>query len=158
MQEYIAEGSFKAEFLVCSKPCSGICRDGVCPNRRREIKMLEKIIFSLPEGELTVFPGFVFDGASIPRCCWTITGHPLEHRFLYAALLHDVLYSAGYLSRKQADQCFRSFLSRFAGVGKFSAWKMYVAVRIFGGIAWNGKTETQKTAARTCSTWKGLAE
>lgn len=144
-----AEGEFKAEFLVCRQPCNLNCTDSDCLNQRKEIRLLSEIRYSLPDQtRLTVCPGFEFDGASIPQICWTSTGHPLEHRFLYAALLHDALYSTQYLSREISDRYFKQFLRDFSGVGTFTAWKMFSAVRLFGGKAWNGKSDTQISAAR----------
>lgn len=144
-----AEGKFQAEFLVCHQQCGPDCSKTICPNEQKEIRLLSEINYRLQNGtSITISPGFEFDGASIPQLCWTSVGHPLEHRFLFAALLHDALYSAQYLPRKTADLCFKEFLLNFSGVGTLTAWKMYSAVRIFGGIPWKKKTDTQIKAAR----------
>lgn len=146
---FFVEGTLKIEILVCSHECRGICMEKDCPNERKEVKVLEEIIFYLPEQKtLTVKPGFVFDGASIPQICWTSIGHPLEHRFILAALLHDALYQTQYLSRKKADEYFQKFLKEFAGVGKYTVWKMFTGVRLFGGIAWASKTEKSISDSR----------
>ena len=147
--DFSVGGTGKAEFLTCTKPCGRGCRDRRCPNETREIKLLNAVRFFLPGGNvLETLPGFVFDGASIPKLCWTTVGHPLEHRFLYAALLHDAMYSAQYLSRTAADKLFYSFLRDFAGVGFAAACKIFAAVRLFGGIAWRSKTKEQIESAR----------
>ena len=143
-------GSLKMEFLVCTVPCHDECEQQDCPNQKKEVKLLETVTFHLPEQQvLSVDAGFVFDGASIPRICWTSVGHPLEHRFIYAALLHDALYSSQLLPRETADQYFQTYLKEFAGVGFFTAWKMYTGVRLFGGGAWKDKTDEQIASART---------
>ena len=140
---FAVKGALKTEFLISNS------RNEEMLNRKKEIKLLEEITFTLPDSqELTVKPGFVFDGATIPQICWTTIGHPLEHRFIYAALLHDALYVTQYLPRKTADQYFHRFLTEFAGVGSYTAWKMYTGVRLFGGGAWNSKTERQIAAAK----------
>ena len=151
--------ALKAEFLTCRKPCENNCDDNSCFNEKKEIRLLEEVVFQLPDSQtLKIAPGFVFDGASIPQICWTSIGHPLEHRFIYAALLHDALYVTQYLPRKTADEYFYRFLTEFAGVGSYTAWKMYTGVRLFGGGAWKGKTEEQITSAREIITLKGAAE
>lgn len=143
-------GPLKTEFLICSTPCSGDCEREECPNKKMEVRLLEEVSFPLSETEtLVVNGGFVFDGASIPQICWTSIGHPLEHRFIYAALLHDALYSAQLIPRKTADQYFQTFLREFSGVGWFTSWKMYTGVRLFGGIAWDGKTPEQIRTAQS---------
>lgn len=153
---FSVSGSIKTEFLVCSQPCGDDCRRNPCVNSLKVVKLLEKVIFQLPDERiLSIEPGFVFDGASIPQICWTSIGHPLEHRFIYAALLHDALYISQYLERKEADQYFYSFLKKFAGVGCITAWKMYTGVRLFGGGAWEEKTETQISEARKMILLKG---
>lgn len=144
----LKDGGLKTEFLICKKKCEHNCKDE-CLNKKKEIRLLETVTYQLPDQKtLVIQPGFVFDGASIPQICWTSIGHPLEHRFIYAALLHDALYVTQYLPRKTADQYFHRFLTDFAGVGCFTAWKMYIGVRLFGGGAWNSKTEAQITEAK----------
>lgn len=149
MSEFLLrKGELKTEFLICKTPCIHDC-DTDCVNGKKEICLLEQIVFQLPDQQiLTIRPGFVFDGASIPQICWTSIGHPLEHRFIYAALLHDALYASQYLPRKTADRYFQLFLTEFSGVGGYTAWKMYTGVRLFGGGAWNSKTADQIFAAK----------
>jgi hypothetical protein len=74
--------------------------------------------------------GFRFDGASIPRICWTILGlHPWHPKVRKAALFHDYLYSKGY--KVLADKGFKSLL-KAAGCSKFQYFCCYWAVRLFG--------------------------
>ncbi len=91
----------------------------------------------------TVPAGTTTDGASIPRFLWRICGHPLEAPRVYAALLHDWLYSGidpaafvdgacpSDLTRKEADTCYYLMLRHF-GVKSWKAWMEYVALRWFG--------------------------
>ena len=131
------------EFLICKTPCNEDCTEP-CLNEKKEVRLLEEVSFQLPENKtLTIKPGFIFDGASIPQICWTTIGHPLEHCFIYASLLHDALYVSQYLPRKTADLYFHEFLKEFAGVSSYTAWKMYTGVRLFGSSAWNEKTPEQ---------------
>lgn len=140
--KFVIKGALKTEFLVCSQPCHDDCEKSPCMNSQKVVELLEEITIYLPDEQIVkIKPGFIFDGASIPKICWTSIGHPLEHRFIYAALLHDALYASQYLERKISDQYFYSFLREFAGVGWCTAWKMYTGVRLFGGRAWDEKTE-----------------
>ncbi len=82
--------------------------------------------FCVPAGTET-------DGASIPRFLWRLCGHPLETPRVYAAMLHDWLYTGeANLTRMEADICYY-FLLRHFGVGRFKAWVEYLALRLFGG-------------------------
>lgn len=154
--DFTVHGGIKTEFLVCAKPCRNDCKINPCMNDEKIVKLLEEVIYHLPDGKiLSIKPGFIFDGASIPKICWTSIGHPLEHRFIYAALLHDALYGAQLLERKIADQYFYSFLKKFAGVNPFTAWKMYTGVRWFGSGAWDEKTEKQISEAKKRITLTG---
>ena len=101
--------------------------------------------FVVPAGTRT-------DGASIPRFLWRICGHPLQAPRVYAALLHDWLYSdfkltapaihdARYynsalpsdLTRKEADECYYALLRHF-GVHACAATIEYYTLRIVGGL------------------------
>ncbi|MBO7686543.1 MAG: DUF1353 domain-containing protein [Kiritimatiellae bacterium] len=90
----------------------------------------------------TIAAGTTTDGASIPRFLWRLCGHPLEAPRVYAALLHDWLYTGDEsdkdgaqpsdLSRKEADRCYWALLRHF-GVPAWRAKIEYWALRMFGG-------------------------
>jgi len=80
--------------------------------------------------------GFETDGASIPRPFWLTTGTPFRPRFFKSALIHDYLYRHQILERSLVDQIFREMLLA-DGVCKYTAIKMYYALRLAGWIAWN---------------------
>lgn len=152
---FSVKGNLRTKFLICSVPCNG-CKLEICPNKQNIIELSEEITFSISkEQKLKINPGFQFDGASIPKICWTSIGHPLEHRFIFAALLHDALYAAQYLKREIADRYFYDFLKDFSGIGSYTAGKMYLGVRLFGGSAWNEKSESQIAEARKLITLTG---
>lgn len=96
---------------------------------------------------ITVEPGFVFDGASIPRWLWRICGHPYEIPRVAAALAHDWLYRAHVCSRKDADAIFRA-ICRQVGIGAFVAGVEYYTLRLCGRSAWNNWGEAEELAAR----------
>jgi hypothetical protein len=94
--------------------------------------ILEKrVIIHYRDNSVVVPAGFRFDGASIPRICWTVLGlHPWHPRVRKAALFHDYLYSKGL--KVLADKGFKSLL-KDAGCNKFQYFCCYWAVRLFGG-------------------------
>ena len=145
---FSVKGNLKIKFLICPESCHD-CKTESCPNEKKIIELLEEVTIILPENQkLRIDPGFHFDGASIPRICWTSIGHPLEHRFIFASLLHDALYVSQYVERAVADRYFYDFLRDYSGVGSFTAWKMYTGVRLFGGDAWREKTDSMISDAR----------
>lgn len=102
----------------------------------------------IPGHELTILMGFRFDGASIPRSCWSILGiHPMHPRVIAAALIHDALYAGELCDRATADATFRACL-RLDGVSGFRAWLMYRAVRIGGWAVWRRHTPGSVALAR----------
>lgn len=94
---------------------------------------------------LVVEPGFVSDGASIPRRLWRVCGPRYAPTTFAPALAHDALYAARLLPRARADSEFRRLL-QYNGVGYFKAWSYFRAVRAFGWIAY--RRHTPETIAR----------
>ena len=93
-------------------------------------------------------PGFKFDGASIPRFAWTITGvYPMAAMIQAPAGIHDALYASRYLPRKTNDKIFRRDLGR-NGYSWFIRATFYRCVRSFGGFAYMSHTEESIQNAR----------
>ena len=112
-------------------------------------------LYDKPLQYLKVPEGFIYDGASVPRWLWSISGIRPDGLNRAASLLHDYLYSRkGILpkmshmkytdkwvpadhvwDRKEADRLFCRLL-REAGVSKVKRLIAYGAVRIFGGSSW----------------------
>ena len=97
---------------------------------------------------LTVWAGFRFDLASIPRAFWHRVA-PMELS-IEAALLHDALYAHGGLlpptcvqpvqvifRRVDADKLFLRMMRAYS-VGAVRRNAAYLAVRVFGGPHWKG--------------------
>jgi len=96
-------------------------------------------------GEVYRLPvGFQTDGASIPRFLWRLCGTPLEVPRLYAALVHDWLYSGGdpEATRQDADALYRD-IQIALGISRFKAYVEWSALRMCGGSHWEGKTEKE---------------
>lgn len=95
-----------------------------------------------------VFNGYVFnlpigfktDGASIPRYLWRVCGTPLEAPRVYAALVHDWLYSGGDpdATRGEADAIYRD-IQIALGVSKVKAFAEWAALRLCGWTHWRGR-------------------
>ena len=96
---------------------------------------------------LVIDAGFETDGASIPRLFWTTIGHPFSRRFLGPALAHDALYDAELVTRATADWLFLEWL-QLAGVVWTKRNRMWLAVRVGGGVCWGRHTEESIGRAR----------
>lgn len=80
------------------------------------------------DSSLSIQKGYEWDGA---------TGYPDVVQIIRASLVHDALYDLireGVLNkkhRKKADKLFRKICLE-DGMGKWQAWRVYSAVRLFG--------------------------
>lgn len=87
-------------------------------------------------GTFTVPADFVTDFASIPKFLWNVlppTGH-----YGKAAVVHDYLYRTKDAASKEiADAIFLEAMAAL-GVGFWTRYTMYLAVRLFGGRAYKG--------------------
>ena len=88
-------------------------------------------IFEFDGTRYLIYAGFHYDGASVPRPLWPLTGHPMRSSTEAASLIHDFFYRTGLVSRKDAD---RAFLERMEADGVKHAWTYWLAVRWFGWI------------------------
>ncbi len=151
-KHYNISGSVKVEFLLCAnrrqcKTCP--LRGDKCRRERREVMLLEDVVYTLPGGRLVLIKkGFIFDGASIPRFFWRIIGHPLDHEFIRAVLLHDGLYAAELLAQILSDKAFLEFMKYYDNVGWIKRNSMHKAVRIGGRSVWKNHTIESVTEAR----------
>lgn len=94
---------------------------------------------TLPGFSYVIPNGFKTDGASVPRFLWRVCGTPLGVPRLYAAIVHDWLYSGGLpgVSRADADAVYRDMLIAM-GVSKAKAWIEWAALRCCGASHWQG--------------------
>jgi len=75
---------------------------------------------------------FRTDFASIPQWLWFIEA-PYKAEYVYASIWHDYHYSCpGKMNRKEIDDIFYNLLLN-EQASPWSAIKMYIAVRLFGG-------------------------
>ena len=100
---------------------------------------------------LTILPGFVTDGASIPSLFWSCAGDPFSPHFVAAAVCHDALYSGELTTRDNADEIFLELLE-IEGLGWFHRNLFWFAVRVAGWTVWDEHTpETIAAARKLCS-------
>lgn len=100
-----------------------------------QFELNELIEFRMGDNSFLIEPGFVWDGASIPRFAWLTTGTPSEPGHLIPSLIHDFLYQNGSkwgITRKMADIMYRQLL-KACGKGFYTRWKEYWVLRVFGG-------------------------
>jgi hypothetical protein len=117
---------------------------------------------------LKIAAGFEYDGASVPRFLWTLTGIERDGLQRAAALVHDVMYryegrlpedaqeiwSDGHLKwepvpevrwmRAEADALFCRML-REAGVSVLKRRMMYRGVRTFGWVFWKSDRKVARS-------------
>jgi len=91
------------------------------------------MVLSSKRKPITVPKGFKTDFASVPRFFWRIL--PPWGKYSEAAVVHDFLYSIGSMTRLLADKEFKYLMMRI-GVSWWKRNVMYLAVRMFGYIAW----------------------
>jgi hypothetical protein len=103
-----------------------------------------------PISGVIVERGFVYDGASIHRSLWTITGIRPDGPYRAGATVHDRIYrrcgrvrvrvggstEIQTLSRSMADRIFRDLLAG-AGISSYRRYLAWSGVRLFGWMAWN---------------------
>lgn len=105
--------------------------------------LLHRLIYKNDKFEITVYKGFDFDGASIPRIFWTLIGSPTTGRYTKPACLHDALYASKLFSRKMCDDLFLEAM-KAENVGCIIRTLIYNAVRLGGFIAYKNSDNLQK--------------
>ena len=91
---------------------------------------------------LKIPKGFIFDGASIPRCLWWFLS-PVG-LLLIAGLVHDYHYKHKSHHRDDCDLLFRDLIRIITGT-TIIPWIAWAAVRIGGWKAWKEHRENDKT-------------
>lgn len=90
-------------------------------------------------GEITVKPGAITDGASVPKILTNFIPRISDPNVFAAAMIHDQLYKTqgarGIFTRWQSDRIFRDALQD-AGEPPWKAWFMWAGVRIGGWLPW----------------------
>lgn len=99
----------------------------------------DELSFENSKYKVTIKPGLLTDGASIPKVFWSIIGCPLNGKYVGSALIHDGLYASHVLSKEESDLLFLDMMED----NKVALWRrklMYWAVKFGGGSAYNSKS------------------
>ena len=101
--------------------------------------LLEDYVYSINGYDITIFKGFVTDGASVPHSLQWLY-NPFG-RYIKAAVVHDFLYSCYNntgINRTLADKIFR-YIMQEIGVDNRTVRRFYAALRAFGETSWKKK-------------------
>jgi hypothetical protein len=98
---------------------------------------------------IILYKGFCSDGMSIPALIWSIIQlSPFDVRCAYGSFVHDFLYSSQLLDRAIADEILDEILQIKPRPNWTQRWLVWTHLRMYGWVAWNGKTEEQIAEAR----------
>lgn len=120
--------------IMCLHPVCAKCQECVLDNNVFELT--NDIIIFHDKYKVTIKKGFDFDGVSVPRIAWTSTYPNMHKRTLVAGLAHDALYASQLLPKASCDLILKEILEDY-GVGWYTANKMYYAVKLCGGSAYD---------------------
>lgn len=107
-------------------------------------RLITELLWASFDGQrrVRVPAGFVTDFASVPKVFWNVL--PPTGSYGKAAVLHDYMYQTGQwtpegpsCSRSDADSVLRAAMDDL-GVGWWTKWTIYSAVRVGGGSIWAG--------------------
>tara|TARA_R110000851_G_scaffold227519_4_gene380329 strand:- start:18 stop:446 length:429 start_codon:yes stop_codon:yes gene_type:complete len=101
----------------------------ITPNSKSTYAICEKYLFQIGREVLEIPAGYTSDGASVPKLFWKVVGTPFAPNFIEAAFVHDFLVDQNY-DDVLADKMFFDMLV-YAGVNKYKAKAMYIAVRSY---------------------------
>lgn len=130
--------------------------------------------FKTIRNRITIPAGFRYDGASVPRVFWTLTGINPDGPQRAAALIHDMIYvqkgdlpegmqeqeiepgswkpTYGNWTRYDSDRLFKKMLIA-SKMKKGKVKLMYFAVRIAGWIYWKDNSDKVKELLVGFSGW-----
>jgi hypothetical protein len=105
----------------------------------KDYRLLTAFQYDASGFTVTVPAGFVTDFASIPSLFWNIL--PPTGKYGKAAVVHDYMYrTPDAYSKEIADATFLEAMGAL-GVGWFTRYTMYLAVRAFGSSSYRGGIE-----------------
>lgn len=100
---------------------------------RATYRLVKPLVIEVARNAWCVVPaGTVTNYASIPRCLHGL--YPPDGPWGPAAVWHDFLYGLRGFPRHVADACLLAGMTSL-GVPRLRRWIMYLAVRMFGGLA-----------------------
>jgi len=136
--------SITHELKITKQPC-------LYPYKEYDFTLCKNYTFYVDEEFFMVHRGFATDLASIPRVLWSIYS-PTKTETIAGAVIHDYLYFCpGVLSRKEIDTIFYDALV-YEGLPKRTAFRYWLAVRLFGKTHFNEGALCTHDHARTENT------
>lgn len=111
-------------------------------------KLTSEYYAKLWDFEIHVAPGFVWDGASIPRLFWSLIGSPFTGTHSRPAFIHDCLYATEFEPKKYNDWLFLELLD-YTECNWIKRNIMWSAVKSCGWSAYMKHTKETISDART---------
>lgn len=107
------------------------------------------LVFDCDKFWMGIRPNFPWDGISVPRAVYTVTGlTPFDQRCLFAGCLHDGGYKTHLLPQYECDVMFLEVLKIPQSPNWLQREVAYDTLRCIGHIAYNSKTEAEIAEAR----------
>jgi hypothetical protein len=119
---------------------------GYAPNPANDYEVIldGDLVYEDDDYIIRVYCGFASDGGSIPQIVWTLLGiSPFDPRCVYGFFIHDALYGSHLLSRAISDGILDKVLGIPPCCNAFQRWLIWSRLRLYGWIAYNGKTGKQ---------------
>jgi len=113
-------------------------------SRKVQVVTIEKTSYQNAILDIAIPPEFTSDLASIPRLLFGLVS-PWD--IALEALFHDQLYREQEVTRAVADFVLRMMMAE-RGVPWHIRWTVYLAVRMFGGSAWEQHRAANAERAR----------
>ena len=129
------------------QPVGAFCDDGV------NWQLLMLWACRTLAGLLVILPGFLSDGASIPKLFWQLVSPKFDPRTFIAALAHDAMYAGRLASRSVCDRVFYELLLE-CGMGRAKSRLCWLGVRAGGWFYWRKHTADSIAAARKLASLK----
>lgn len=102
------------------------------------------LVFENDRYRIGIKPDFAWDGISVPRIAYTLTGlTPFSPRCFFAGCLHDGLYRSHLVSQYEADRVFLEVLKIPQSPNWIQREIAYDTLRCVGHIAYNDKSEAE---------------
>lgn len=125
--------------------------DPTCDRGVMEVSDTHVTYVALPLGVslvVTVYAGYMTDGASVPPWLQDAFGSPWDMPRLLAALVHDALYSLHWGCRWLCDLVYRKVLVQVGYPAELAAVE-YSAVRLDGWKSWEGVGKEERRLAKS---------
>jgi len=119
---------YRKTWLYCTTSIAAYQFQGV-KLPRGDIYHRNRLLASVVGNTLTIYKGYAFDG---------MTNFPDDAANLPCALLHDFLYQAAIIPRRDSDLALKSVMQTN---GAKSSRLVYLGVRLFGWLHYGSQTE-----------------